>query len=207
MIPAPMECLRLMDEYRMLPNIRAHSLVVARVAELLTRALRGGGVLIDVDLTLAAALMHDIAKSLCLGNGQDHSRLGEEICLRHGFHELAPLVAQHVLLDDDSFPRCPLSAKEIVYYADKRVNHDRIVPLSARLDYILERYGQDDPARHAAIMENFERCRAIERAIFQGLDFGPDELPDRLEASPPPGWLPAAGAAGASVTGEGKLCR
>ena len=206
MIPAPQECLRLMDEYRMLANIRAHSLVVARIAELLARALREGGAAIDVDLVLAAALLHDIAKSLCLDNGQDHSRLGEEICRRHGLHELAPLVAQHVLLDADSFPRRPLSAKEIVYYADKRVNHDQIVPLAARLDYILERYGQDDPARHAAIMENFERCRAIEEAIFAGLDFRPDELAERLAASPPVWWL-AAGANGDSASRGAGICR
>lgn len=198
MIPAPEECLRLMDEYRMLPNIRAHSLVVARIAELLAQALRAHGAAIDVDLTVAAALMHDIAKSLCLDNGQDHSRLGEEICLRHGLHELAPLVAQHVILDDASFPRHPLSAKEIVYYADKRVNHDQIVPLADRLAYILERYGQNDPARHAAILRNFERCRAIEQAIFAGLDFGPHELQERLDVSPPAWWL-AVGGHGNSV--------
>lgn len=189
MIPAPAECLRLMDEYRMLPNIRAHSLVVARIAELLARALRARGAAIDPGLTLAAALLHDIAKSLCLDNDRDHSRVGEEICLRHGLVELAPMVAQHVVLNRESFPNGPLSEKELVYYADKRVNHDRIVPLADRLAYILGRYGQDDPARHAAILRNFERCRAIEQAIFAGLDFGPDDLEARLGAgSPVMGW-------------------
>jgi len=191
MIPAPAECLRLMDEYRMLPNIRAHSLVVARIAEFLALVLKERGAAIDPVLTLAAALLHDIAKSLCLDNSQDHSRLGEEICRKHGFNELAPLVAQHVVLDRESFPQGPLSAKELVYYADKRVNHDRIVPLGERLIYIIDRYGQNDPARHAAILHNFERCRAIEQAIFQGLGFGPEELSARLGD-----WVPPWGALG-----------
>lgn len=190
MIPAPEECFRLMDHYRMLPNIRAHSLVVARIADLLARAMpmRQGGAALDPDLAVAAALMHDIGKSLCLDNGEDHSRLGEEICLSHGFAELAPLVAQHVILDQASFPHGPLTEKELVYYADKRVNHDRIVPLSARLTYILERYGENDPARHAAILENFERCLVIESGIFEGLEFGPDELEARLLALAVPSW-------------------
>ena len=152
MIPAPADCLRLMDHYRMLENIRAHSLLVARVADCLA-----GEVGIEAPLAVAGALMHDIAKSLCLNTDQDHARMGRDICLAHGFDELAPLVAQHVRLDEASYPQTPLSAKEIVYYADKRVNHDRIVPLAARLDYILERYGKSDPARHQAIRRNFAR--------------------------------------------------
>ena len=174
-----------MAEYRMLPNIRAHSLVVARIAELLALALRGRGVAIDADLTLAAALLHDIAKSSCLDNDRNHAALGRDICLQHGFDDLAPLVDQHVVLAADSFPGTPLSAKELVYYADKRVNHDQIVTLDERLAYIIDRYGHNDPLRQAAIRKNFERCLLIEQAIFDGLDFGPGDVPARLAASAP----------------------
>ena len=184
MIPAPAECLRLMEHYRMLENIRAHSLLVARVADCLA-----GEVGIEVPLAVAGALMHDIAKSLCLSTDQDHALMGRDICLAHGFDELAPLVAQHVRLDEASYPNAPISAKEIVYYADKRVNHDRIVPLATRLDYILERYGKNDSARHQAIRRNFARCQALEAELFRGLDFGPEEVAARV-ASRPPAWLP-----------------
>ena len=189
MIPAPSECLRLMDQYRMLANIRAHSLMVARIADCLTGALLACGLGIEAPLAVAGALLHDIAKSLCLDNDQDHARMGRDICLAHGFDELAPLVAQHVRLDEASYPQTPLSAKEIVYYADKRVNHDRIVPLASRLSYIIERYGKNDPARHQAIRRNFARCQALEEELFRGLDFGPEEVAARV-ASRPPAWLP-----------------
>ena len=164
----------------MLPNIRAHSLMVARIAELLALALQKRGDGIDVELAVAAALMHDIGKTFCLDNDRNHATLGSDICLRHDLHELAPLVVQHVVLDAASFPDTPLSAKELVYYADKRVTHDQIVSLDQRLVYILDRYGQNDPHRFAAIRKNFERCRMIEEAIFKGLDFGPDDLQERL---------------------------
>lgn len=180
MIPRPAQCLRLMDEYRMLPNIRAHSLVVARIAEFLAMSLRSQGQEIDTPLTLAAALMHDIAKSLCLESGCNHALLGRDICLEHDMEEVAPLVAQHVVLDADSFPQTPISAKEIVYYADKRVNHDQIVLLEDRLAYIIERYGEGDPVRHDLIRHNFQRCRVIEQGIFKGLTFDPHELAARL---------------------------
>jgi len=174
-----------MAEYRMLDNIRAHSLMVARVAELVALALQRRGAAIDLPLTVAAALLHDIAKTLCLDNDASHAALGRDLCLRHGYHELAPLVFQHVVLEDPCFPASPLSAKELVYYADKRVNHDQIVPLAERQAYIAERYGHDDPQRLRAIAENFERCQAIEAAIFAGLDFLPDQLAARLAATPP----------------------
>lgn len=181
MVPRPDQCLRLMDEYRMLNNIRAHSLVVAKIAEFLSVGLRNQGREIDIELTLAAALMHDIAKTLCLESGCNHALLGRDICLEHDMEEVAPLVAQHVVLGADSFPHTPISAKEVVYYADKRVNHDQIVPLDERLSYILERYGEEDPVRYDLIRENFGRCRAIEEEIFQGLDFGPHELAERID--------------------------
>jgi len=173
-----------MTEYGMLDNIRAHSLMVARIAELLALALQRRGEAIDLPLTVAAALLHDIAKTLCLDNDASHAAQGRDLCLRHGYHELAPLVFQHVVLADPCFPACPLSAKELVYYADKRVNHDQVVSLEERRAYIAGRYGHDDPRRLQAIEENFQRCRGIEAAIFAGLDFTADELAARLAATP-----------------------
>lgn len=194
MIPAPAECFRLMYHYEMLPNIQAHSLVVAKIAEMLALALRASGVTIDVELTVASALLHDIGKSFCLDNDRNHAALGQDICLAHNFHELAPIVAQHVVLDAESFPLGPLSAKEVVYYADKRVNHDQIVTLEERLLYILARYGQNDPLRHESIRKNFLSCQAIQQAIFQNLGFAPTDLAERMATSSP-AWA-------ASITGR-----
>ena len=189
MIPQVDDCLRLMDLYRMLDNIRNHSLVVARVAEFLTAELNKKGAGIDPALAVMAAFLHDIGKTPCLVNGHNHAEVGRDICLRHHFNELCPIVEQHVILDEDSFPAAPLSAKEVVYYADKRVNHDRIVTLDERLSYIMERYGgHDDPGRGRLIMENFERCREVEAAMFALLDFAPADLP-RLMAGRAGGLL------------------
>ena len=52
-------------------------------------------------------------------------------------------------------------AKEIVYYADKRVKHDEIVDLDMRLEYILDRYGLGDPRRHRAIENNFRQSKLM----------------------------------------------
>jgi putative nucleotidyltransferase with HDIG domain len=174
MIPDPAECYALMSQYNMLANIRAHSLTVAKIAEFLGRELIQSGLELDLDLVVSGALLHDIGKTACLHNGRDHALWGADICTTHGYVEIAPLVAQHVILADD-LPPAP-DARQIVYYADKRVNHDQVVNLEARLAYIIERYGLNDSRRCAAIRRNFNRCIEIEKTIFSYLEYSPEDI-------------------------------
>jgi len=180
MIPSVKTCFRLMDEYEMLANIREHSIVVARIAELLARRLLEAGESLDLKKVIAAALMHDIAKTSCLKTGRNHAEEGRKICLENNLGEIAPIVAEHVVLRtyliDGRF-----SEKEIVYYADKRVNHHSVVSLEERLRYILENYGGN--GRQEAIVRNFALCRKIEAALFQLLPFSRGELSRELGSS------------------------
>jgi len=171
----------------MLENIKAHSIVVGRIAEFIAVRLHRNGQPISVELALSAALLHDIGKTSCLDTGEDHSQVGHDICVAHGYFELAPLVRQHVILVG-GFPENPITEKEIVYYADKRVKHDQIVSLDSRLKYILERYGLGNPKRHKAIENNFRQSHLIEQALFSVLGCRSESLADHLV--PHPDWLP-----------------
>lgn len=175
MIPTLSQCLALMAEYRMLANIRDHSLLVARVAGLMATELERLGAPVSVELTVAGALLHDIAKTACLECDGDHAAMGGEICRRHDYGEIAEIVAEHVLLRDGLAPSC-CREKEIVYYADKRVLHDQVVGLDERLDYILARYGRNDQRLHGLIRENFALCRQVEERLFTLLPWAPAEL-------------------------------
>ncbi|MCI5157999.1 MAG: HDIG domain-containing protein [Candidatus Electrothrix sp. AUS1_2] len=171
----------------MLPNIRQHSLVVARIAELLARCLRERlpeGLAPDPDFCVNGALLHDIAKTPCLKEGCDHAATGAEICQRHGYPELAEVVAAHVILRDFSPERYKqglFEAREIVYYADKRVRHDAVVSLSERLEYIIENYGGDNERVQRGIRENFRKCEELEDVLFSFLDFSPEQLIYRVD--------------------------
>ncbi|WP_028585638.1 HDIG domain-containing metalloprotein [Desulfogranum mediterraneum] len=176
-IPGLAACAALMDHYGMLSNIRRHSLVVAQLADqIITTLLRRGlpappG---GRELIIAGALLHDIAKTPCLKGACDHARVGAEICAEHGYPEVAIIVAEHVLLKGHEPERCSqgrFTAQEIVYYADKRVRHDRVVSLDERLEYILEHYGENDPVRQELIARNFSRCQELEEQLFQFLGF------------------------------------
>jgi len=188
-IPSIQQCYSLMDEYAMLDNIRAHSLVVARVSHVLLRALTNSPnknvPLPSSDLVLAGALLHDIAKTQCLKNQCDHARHGRDICLQLGFPEVAEIVREHVILTEFSSSRYDnghFLAKELVYYADKRVRHEEIVSLEERLEYILERYGNNDPERHALIRENFAKCQQLETFLFISIGMKTDELREAVDS-------------------------
>lgn len=164
----------------MLPNIREHSIVVARVAEIITKGLLTAGQNLSLQKVIAGALLHDIGKTACLGNDDDHALMGFEICLSHNLDTIADIVAEHVILKSHSAV-LEFSEKEIVYYADKRVNHDQVVSLKERLEYILERYGMNNRARCEAIKQNYDRCRDLEKRIFSQLAFEPEDMAELLD--------------------------
>ncbi len=184
MVPSIETCFRIMDTYGMLENIVAHSVVVTRAASLLATGLRDAGIRISVPRVTAGALLHDIGKTLSLTTGEDHSRVGRRICMENHLHEIADIVGEHVRMTDyhldDGY-----SEKEIVFYADKRVNHDRVVTLEDRLSYVLERYAKDRPELRRAIRKNFELCARVEKKLFRRLPFGPESLARRTLSDDP----------------------
>jgi putative nucleotidyltransferase with HDIG domain len=168
-----------MDTYGMLHHIRNHSIIVTGAARIIGQGLRFAGIPVSVKLITAAALMHDIGKTVSLQSGQDHTEVGRQICLENDMAEIADLVAQHVRLAHFRL-NGRYSETEVVYYADKRVNHDCIVSLGDRLDYILQRYGQNRDGLRQRIRENFELCKQVESKLFRKLDFGPKSLAEKV---------------------------
>jgi len=182
MIPTVGQCFRLIDEQRMLANIRDHSIIVARIATRLAEELQATGHKLSVPLVTAAALLHDIGKTACLDSERDHAAYGREICLAHGLDELAEIVGGHVRFQDNSCGT--FSEYDIVFYADKRVTHEQVVSLDEREVYILERYGRNDPQRLAIIREHCRSWRLVEARLFAPLGFAPGEVAGLIDRDP-----------------------
>lgn len=185
-VPTIEQCLSWIDQHEMLDNIRQHSFVVARVAEALFNGLERVGkapVLADKDLVLAGALLHDIAKTLCIRTGCHHANVGQQICVDLGYPQIGELVAEHVVLKrftPELYSKGIFGAKELVYYADKRVRHDEVVTLDNRLEYILERYGNGDPEKEDHIRKNFSKTTEFEAYLFNFLDFPKETLAQQV---------------------------
>jgi len=164
----------------MLENIVAHSLQVCRVATCLVDHLKLEGIHLDRLLVQAAALLHDITKTRSFKTEENHALTGGQYLTDSGYPEVGNLVRQHVRLDDYSKDR-GLSEVEIINYADKRVRHDRIVPMKDRMEYIMERYGSR-PEHRQRIQLIWEKTRGLEKQIFRNLSFSPNDLNDHLPA-------------------------
>lgn len=161
-IPSLDECYALIDEYSMLPNIREHSEQVLRVSLVIADNLKGG-IAVDRELIAAAALLHDIAKTRSLETKEPHDASGAALLRGMGFASIASIVEQHVIfLDFD--PAGRLEEREIVYYADKRVMHEKIVTVQERVADLVARYGTT-PEIRALIKENESLVLAVERKI------------------------------------------
>ena len=168
-VPSETECRALIEEHGMLPNIVAHSEAVMRVAAAIVDDL------IDPDdverpLVVAAALMHDITKTRALETKERHDESGGALARSLGMERIAEIIEQHVFLKDFD-PEGPLLAKEIVYYADKRVMHDTVVSLDERVEDLVVRYGTT-PERVALIGKNLEYARAVEAKIARRMRSG-----------------------------------
>jgi uncharacterized protein len=186
-IPTIDQCLEFHDRFEMLDNIRAHSFVVARVAESLVDGLQRTGKIIgprpNKEKVIVGALLHDIAKTLCIKTDCRHAEIGRQICLELGYPEISEIVAEHVVLKKFTtglYAQGIFGAKEMVFYADKRVRHDEVVSLAGRLEYILERYGDNNPAKEHLIRQNFNQTLDFEKYLFNFLDFLPEEITNHL---------------------------
>ncbi|UCF56733.1 MAG: HD domain-containing protein [Deltaproteobacteria bacterium] len=164
----------------MLDNIKAHSIVVEKIATIIGRGLKDAGVDISLQRITAGALLHDIGKTLCLNTGGDHASQGKQICLQNHLDEIADIVGEHVRLKNYN-PDEAIHEKEIVYYADKRVNHSVVVSLQERLRYLLRRYAKNRGDIRQRIRDNFNLCKAVERKLFANLQFKPEDLADMIK--------------------------
>ncbi len=176
-LPSLAQTRAMWDAHCMLDNIRRHSEVVCAVALLLTDWLAQAGVTLHRPAVEVGALLHDIAKTPCLGSQRRHDLEGQEMLCQAGFPELGRIVALHVYLP----PGHPLDEAMLVNYADKRVNHESIVNLNQRYAYIAERYGKGDPELLARIEHGRHRSLEVERLLFARMlhRHTPDEVTRR----------------------------
>jgi len=98
-----------------------------------------------------------------LESHEHHDASGAELLGSLGFHGIAEIVRQHVILENfDSNKK--LDEREIVYYADKRVMHDTIVTIEERVQDLIIRYGKTTEMRDQ-ILKNRSLALLVEKKI------------------------------------------
>lgn len=177
-IPTRKQCFQIIHDMEMMDHIIDHSVMVGNVALCLGRALKENCPDLNIELTAAAALLHDITKTRSFATGELHSKTGGTLIKEMGYPEVGDIIRQHVILDH-SGPDTPVSEEEIVNYADKRVLHDQVVSLDRRLEYIRVRYGTKQKFRDR-IAQMWEMTTGLEDKLFRQLPFRPSQLRERI---------------------------
>jgi len=173
-IPKPEECFLLLQRYGVPPNVVEHSRKVYQVAMFLCKELNLLDEGLEPGLVEAASLLHDIAKVASFKTGESHSQAGARLLQEQGFDEVAEIVRQHVVLDSGA-DHGRVTEAALVNYADKRVQHTRVVSLAERFEDLRERYGKTPEAR--AWLASLEgENRLLEARIFQKIPILPESL-------------------------------
>ncbi len=172
MIPSHEEALEIMKSF--LPqNIIDHSMAVNKVANYLAEKLKEKGEKIDLALVDTATILHDIDKVI-EPSGMKHGKESERILREKGFPKVAEVVSKHGLGNILQEGELNTWEDKIVWYADKRVNHDQIVSLDERFVYLRETYGHISKELAEIIENSYSPAQKLENEIFNKLDVDKD---------------------------------
>lgn len=177
---------KLLKEYFVPKNVIKHSLQVTKVALYLAKKLKQRGEKIDLRSVHLAAMLHDLLRVCDMRNfdpkkfpykpskqekvawqkirkkfqGMSHEEAGYQVL--NSLHEpkIAKIILKHrfsTLIEDENKPET--WEEKIVYYADKRVKHEKIVDLKERL--------RDGRQRYARTKKEHEKAKKIERKVLK----------------------------------------
>lgn len=149
--PTLSQCLAWWEEWRMPDNVQQHVTAVAWCAYVLAVLMRNRGIDLDPVLTHRGGLLHDIDKIQTLKQDGSHGEAGADFLEALSFQDVSAIVRGHIMhkiLEPNADDR-PWEVK-LVFFADKLVEGDRIVPFDVRLEKLMGRYpGYSDAMRRA----------------------------------------------------------
>ncbi len=202
-IPSRDECLAIIRDCHVPAHIIRHSKTVARFGVFLARELARRGAAVDVELVERACLLHDLLR-VCEFPLQDFSRFEQPVTeddkakwraikerhagarhedaacafLRDAYPVLAETIRKHrytAIVHEQDRPQT--WEEKLVYYADKRVMHDTIVPLQTRLEEAHKRHAAGrTPPNEAEIATIDAAIFQLEADIFTRIGLDPDTV-------------------------------
>ena len=177
-------CIELVEKY--LPdNLQRHTRQVKDLAVSVGNELVENGTYVNIELLEKAAWLHDLFKPCDYGDeetcrelgtmlpddvdGKRHAELAY-LAFKDDYPELAKVIKKHafreILKGFDSIE------EKILYYADKRVMHDRVVSLKERLDELHKRYNNTETLSEQKLNEIRRMIFALEKELFQKMKRG-----------------------------------
>lgn len=131
--PDRQECERILSEYGTPEHVKRHCRAVAETAYCVAEALNKKGFNLDVDLILAAGLLHDVARV-----EEAHWDVGAELLDKLGYGAEAEIVKVHMTYSPFSDIKY-VTETDMVCLGDRVVLEDEYVGLDKRIDYVINK--------------------------------------------------------------------
>ena len=151
-LPTPAECEAILATRPTSEALHRHGRAVTAVARTIANKLALRGVALDLNLVLAASLLHDIAKG-----EPAHAETGAALVERLGYPAVANVIRQHMAL---SFDGTSINEAAVVFLADKLVSGDRRVSLEQRYAPSFARFA-DQPEALQGAQRRYATARAL----------------------------------------------
>jgi len=185
-------------------HVREHQKQVAKVALQIGQALVDKNIIIDLNMLNTAALLHDMSRVVDFYQ-MDKTKFSEKITdekwvkwqdmrsqykgMHHadvacgalyedGYYKTAELIRLHksttIIEEPEKFGLLEIA---ILYYADKRVKHDKIVSLTERYRDGRERYGGYNSEEEKELHLQVEKAaHDLEKQLFELIDLKPEDI-------------------------------
>jgi molybdenum cofactor cytidylyltransferase len=166
--PTEAECMALLGKVSAGSAIIGHGRAVADLAMLFARKLNLAGYRLDINLLVAAGLLHDLART-----ETNHAQAGARLLREAGFGAVADLVASHMDLEPNEEE--DINLKELLYLADKLVQGECRVTLAERFQAALERHSHD-PAIFKKVTDRLKTAHIIKTRLETTLGCSMEEV-------------------------------
>jgi uncharacterized protein len=168
-LPSREQALKLLTDAGCSAKVVSHCLAVTELALQIASKLKANGYQIDLRTVEAGAILHDIGRSKT--HGVEHSVVGAQIAHKVGLPpSVANIIKRHVgagITGQEAaslgWPKdiyVPQTLEEkVVCYADKRIEHDKVVPIETEIQKL----------ESGGFTEAAERVRNLHNVITQML--------------------------------------
>lgn len=184
----------ILDEYQTPQNVRRHCEMVTHVALDLATKMVEKGEIVSLGLLYEAAMLHDVVRLVDFTElkrenfeekvtdekwifwqslrkkyqGQHHAKVAQQILIEHGRPEIADVIRKHCtscILGKNKEEELIMWEDKLLYYADKRVKHTKIVSMQERFKLGREQ----NPLFVKSLVESVEieaKANELEQQIF-----------------------------------------
>jgi putative nucleotidyltransferase with HDIG domain len=195
----------LLSRYHVPVHVLSHMVKVTSLAIFLGEKIKKNGKNVNINLTRQAGLLHDILKVGDFRNldpagfnqkvtkkdlqtwqsiirkyhKQGHVEAGNQLLAGLGEEKIAAIIKKHRLgcVVAPNLNQRPVTIEEkLIYYADKRVTHDKIVTLKDRLVDLSQRYSKAQLDEQTEKM--YKAIYRLEKEICNAAKVQPDKITD-----------------------------